>query len=492
MKKIHINIITAFVILIALGSCKKYLDKDPDMRAEVNTVDKVAQLVTSAYPKRNYLAMAETYSDNVQDKGVGVGHLNEPFPDLYFWKDIEADGNNTPTEYWNGLYAGIAAANQALESIEKYNLGTAANPYKGEALVARAYAHFMLVTFFAKAYQIGAANDAPGIPYVTEPETEVIKMYERGTVATVYQKIQEDLEAGIPLLAGGQWQVPKYHFTAPAAHAFAARFYLFKGEWDKAIAAANRIFPNGDFTGNLRPQATEWRNATLNEYNIMATRADQKYNLLLNETYSVYQRSTASAGSRYGFGTQKFQEVYNGNTVAGAAFYNKGISYGVPHYTVYILREYFHYTNVAAGIGYPYVMTPLFVSDEALINRAEAYVNKGNFTDALKDLNQFASVRIVNYNATTHAVTLDKAKQFFNETDDKEALIKTILQFKQIAFMGEGMRWMDMLRHRIPSVHTHLAADGTETTETLEPDDNRRVFQIPQEATISGIELNPR
>ncbi|MCH5715947.1 RagB/SusD family nutrient uptake outer membrane protein [Niabella hibiscisoli] len=150
------------------------------MRAEVNTVDKVAQLVTSAYPKRNYYAMAETYSDNVLDKGVGVGHINEPFPDLYFWKDIEATGNNTPTEYWNGLYEGISAANQALESIEKYNLGSAANAYKGEALVARAYAHFMLVTFFAKAYQINGTNDSPGIPYVTVPETEVIKMYERG------------------------------------------------------------------------------------------------------------------------------------------------------------------------------------------------------------------------------------------------------------------------------------------------------------------------
>ncbi|MCU7694308.1 RagB/SusD family nutrient uptake outer membrane protein [Haoranjiania flava] len=486
------KLLIGFTLLISLASCKKYLDQDPDTRAEVNTVDKVAQLVTSAYPTRNYFAITETYSDNVQDKGPGVGHLNEPFPDLYFWKDIKSDGNNTPTEYWNGVYAGIAAANQALESIKKYNLGDAVNPYKGEALVARAYGHFMLVTLFAKAYRIGGDNSSPGIPYVTEPETEVIKKYTRGTVASVYDNIQKDLEEGMPLLAGGQWKVPKYHFTVPAANAFASRFYLFKGDWDKAIQAANKIFPNGDFTGNIRPQATEWRNATLNEYNIMATKADQKYNLLLSETYSVYQRSTAAAGSRYGFGTQKYQEVYNGNTVAGAPFYNKGISYGVPHYTVYILREYFHYTNVAAGIGYPYVMSPLFVSDEALINRAEAYVNKGNFADALKDLNLFASARIVNYNPATHAVTLEKAKAFFKVTDDKEALIKTVLQFKQIAFMGEGMRWFDMLRHRIPSVHTHIAADGTETTQTLEPDDNRRMFQIPQEATIAGIELNPR
>ncbi|TDS13972.1 RagB/SusD family nutrient uptake outer membrane protein [Sphingobacterium paludis] len=483
---------SAIVTLGTLNSCEKYLDQNPDMRTEINSVDKVAQLVTSAYPRYNYLAMAETYSDNVNDKGPTVGHNNDPFVSLYFWDDLEDDGNNTPTQYWNGVYEGIAAANQALEAIETGDFGSDVLPYKGEALVARAYGHFMLVTFFAKAYVPGAANDSPGIPYVKMPEKVALAQYERGTVASVYAQIEKDLEEGLALLRGGEWKVPKYHFTHSAASAFASRFYLFKGEFDKVIQHTNAIFQGGDFNGNLRPANTTFRTYTLAEFNQELTMANKNYNLLLCETYSVYQRSNSSGTARYGFGTDKYSGVYNATTVAGAPFYNKGVRWSDNNYTVYIFKEYFHYTNVQAQIGFPYIMQPLFIADEALMNRAEAAIEIGDYAAAIRDLNLFASVRITNYNPQTHAVTLEKARTFFNEANDKEALIKTVLQFKQIGFMGEGLRWFDILRKRIPVIHNHIDAAGVETFQTLSAEDNRRMFQIPQEATIAGIELNPR
>lgn len=484
--------IAASTLLFSLSSCEKYLDKNPDMRAEINTADKVASLVTTAYPSYNYLAMAETYSDNVMDKGPATGHNSDPYLSLYYWRDITDNGNNTPTQYWNGCYEAISAANQALASIEEFGLEEEAKAYKGEALVARAYAHFMLVQFFAKAYEIGKANDSPGIPYVTKPETVSLAKYSRGTVASVYEQIKKDLEEGLPLLRGGKWDVPKYHFNYSSANAFASRFYLFTGEWAKVITAANEIFPDGDFTNNLQPWNSTIRNYTVAEFLAAMTNSDKNYNLLLSETYSVYQRSNSSGTTRYGFGTQKYQGIYNATTAAGAPFYNKGINWSDNNYTVYFFKEYFHYSNVAAGIGYPYIMMPLFIADEALVNRAEAYAQIGNSSAAVNDLNQFASVRINNYNPASHAVTVDKSKDFFKVTDDKEALIKTVLQFKQVAFMGIGMRWFDMLRHRIPSIHNFVDVKGAETFETLAPEDNRRMFQIPQEAVIAGVELNPR
>ncbi|MCY1504974.1 Starch-binding associating with outer membrane [compost metagenome] len=473
-------------------SCKKFLEQSPDMRAEINTVDKVAQLLVSAYPKNNYLAMTETYSDNVVDKGFGVGHVSEPFVSLYAWKDIAETGNNTPTQYWNACYAAINNANQALDAIEKHNFGAEVKPYKGEALVARAYAHFMLVTLFAKEYTIGAANGSPGIPYVLAPETTTLPQYDRGTVASVYAQIEKDLEEGLPLLEGGTWQVPKYHFTPAAAHAFASRFYLFKGDWDKVIAHSNAMVPNGDYSSTQRPWNTTLANYTSEEFRTEITKADKNYNILLGETYSTYQRSSVGGTTRYGFGTTVYQNIYNGLTVTGARFVNKGLRWSDNNYVTYTLKEYFHYTNVAAGIGYPYIMQPLFLADEGLINRAEAYIQKGNFNAAMADLNTFASVRISGYNATTHAVTIDKAKAFFKVTDDKDALLKTVLQFKQIGWMSEGMRWFDILRHHLPVKHNVLTVDGTETFVTLEPNDNRRMFQIPKEAQIAGVALNPR
>lgn len=492
MKRFNKYILSLIGASVLFSSCEKYLDQNPDMRADINSVDKVGQLLVSAYPKYNYLAIAETYSDNVVDKGFGVGHINEPFVSLYAWEDIADNGNNTPTQYWNACYTAINNANQALDAIVKNKFGDEAKQYRGEALVARAYAHFMLVTFFAKEYTIGEANNSPGIPYILAPETTTLPQYTRGTVASVYAQIEKDLEEGLPLLEGGKWKVPKYHFTTAAAHAFASRFYLFKGDWDKVIQHSSLMVPEGNYTNNLRPWNTALTNYTAAEFPVEITKADKSYNILLSETRSTFQREGISGTTRYGFGTTIFQNIYNGLTVTGARFYNKGLLWSDNNYTTFVFKEYFHYTNVTAGTGMAYLMQPLFISDEGLINRAEAHIQKGDFPSAIADLNTFASVRITGYNPNTHAVTLLKAKNFFKVTDDKEALIKTVLQFKQIGWMNEGMRWLDILRHHLPVVHNHKAIDGTETFRTLEPNDNRRMFQIPKEATIAGVALNPR
>ena len=120
-----------------------------------------------------------------------------------------------------------------METISK-----AANPndysaQKGEALVARAYAHFMLVNFFSKFYDPATASTDPGIPYVTEPEKVFIKQYDRKTVQYVYDMIEKDLLEGLPLYRIRNYNVPRYHFNRAAANAFATRFYLYKKDIPK-------------------------------------------------------------------------------------------------------------------------------------------------------------------------------------------------------------------------------------------------------------------
>lgn len=488
------NIIIYGLLLLgalAAPSCSKYLEVTPDNRAEINTVEKVAGLLVSAYPDRHYL-FAETASDNAEDRTRALSsYQSQPYVDLYMWQDPEGSGNSTPAEYWNACYSAIAAANHALQAIEQNDFGDKAKPYKGEALVARAYAHHMLVTFFAQAYEIGGANSGMGIPYVTEPETVVSKHYDRGTVASVYGQIEKDLTEGLALLPGGTWQVPKYHFNPQAAHAFAARFYLFKGDWDKVIEHASAIFPENNFYDNIRQYAGNLYNLTSDEHRQEYTKAERPFNLLLANTYSVYQRSSGAGANRYGFGEQ-VKAHYAGTTVFGAAFRTRLFSWGAPNYNPGKFVEYFHYTNVAQGIGYPYIMMPLLTADEALLNRAEAYIQKQNYTLAINDLNDFARSRIVNFSLAVHGLTIEKAKTFTGKADDKEAMLEALLDSKKRAFIWEAIRWMDILRHKITVKHNHIDDNGTETFTELKPGDNRRMFQLPQEVKLSGVPLNPR
>ena len=63
---------TTFALLFFSAGCKKFLEKNPDNRAALNTPEQVSQLLGTAYPQENYMAFCESISDNVTDKGTGV------------------------------------------------------------------------------------------------------------------------------------------------------------------------------------------------------------------------------------------------------------------------------------------------------------------------------------------------------------------------------------------------------------------------------------
>ena len=139
-------------------------------------------------------------------------------------------------------YKTIASANAALQAIE--DLGGATTPQlqaaKGEALLCRAYNHFMLVNYFCMAYNSETSTSDLGMPYSTSPETELRPEYERGTVAEDYARMEADIVEGLPLINDQYYSVPKYHFNQKAAYAFASRFYLYYEKWDKCIEYADK------------------------------------------------------------------------------------------------------------------------------------------------------------------------------------------------------------------------------------------------------------
>lgn len=488
MYKMKYKYLLFAALFFVAASCKKgFLDTPPDNRTEINSLSKIAQLVGTAYPTYDYLTFAEAASDNSEDKGPGIGSVNDIITTYYTWQDYESSGTNTAGNYWNGCYEAIAAANQALESIEKSGLGAEALPYKGEALMARAYAHHMLAIFFAKAYQIGGDNSSPGIPYVTEPETVLFGKYTRGTVKETYDKIEKDLLEGIKLLDDSKYQVPKYHFTKAAAHAFASRFYLFKGEWEKVIEHANATVPSGDFVSNLRPIAGLFKDIGFAQFNLDFTKTNVKAHLLQASSYSTYQRIYTTP--RYGYG-EKLVKMYRDKNVTGKNVQNWILNYTLPSYTTYKWKEYFFYAT--ASTGYPYLPVILLTVDETLMNRAEAYAELNQFDKALKDVDAFYSVRLSGYNPSKDNVTLDKIKAFYSISDPKEGIIRTILDAKKAEFLQEGIRWMDLVRRHLTVKKNLYSPLGEESFIELGPDDPRRVFQMPDEVTLAGIEKNPR
>jgi starch-binding outer membrane protein, SusD/RagB family len=487
MKKIVFY--TSFCFLLIIGSgCNKFLEKEPDNRAKLDSPEKISELLGTAYPQANYQPFAESMSDNVTD--IGSGGTDNTIHDPYFFIDTRENQQDSPEFYWYACYAAIAAANQALEAISKVTSNLDAySAQKAEALVARAYAHFMLVNFFSKFYDPATAATDPGIPYVTEPETVFIKQYERKTVQYDYDMIEKDLLEGLPFIQDKNYTVPKYHFNRAAANAFAARFYLYKKDYDKVIYYTNQAIPGNDFTTVLRPWNTTYKNITdVTELFKIYAKATEPANLLLVETSSLWARNYYT--NRYGVDPAKQMEIIpRPDPITGGnfAFALYSISEGT-HVLVPKINEYFVKVSVNANIGTPYVMVPLFTTEEVLFNQAEAYAYTGNTTAAIADLNTYASTRINNYSPSANKITAARINSVFNTSDIREGLIQAILFYKRAEFIHEGMRWFDILRYKLPVVHT--TTDGQ--TITLTADDLRKVLQIPESTSLAGLTPNPR
>jgi hypothetical protein len=489
MKKIAAY--TFLIILSGLTGCKKFLEKEPDNRTTVTTPEQVTQLLTTAYPHANYIPFAEAMSDNSEDKGVSDPSVDPNSAKVnsqsYLYQVVETNDLDSPDFYWYGCYKAIAAANEALEVIAKARDTAAFRAQKGEALVARAYAHFMLVTLYAKCYDPATAATDIGIPYVTAPEKTVFGQYDRKTVKYVYDMIEKDLNAGIPLINDKIYnQAPKFHFTTAAAHAFASRFYLFKQDYAQVVAHANLAI-SGNIADYFRPWNSTYLNLQPVELRLQYASATEPANLLLQETQSVWSRSFPYY--RFAMYNYIHDVVMNGDNPTNGNFAIGSKVYGAQprYYNVPKWYEHFVYTSSTANFGDPYVTVPLFTAEEVAFNRAEANARLHNYTASLADLNAWVSKNIISYNAAAHNLTESRVTAFYGGTSET-ALVNTVLQFKRVFYIEEGMRWFDIIRLKIPV--THQTNEGLRID--LPADDKRRILQLPKEANLSGVPLNPR
>ena len=489
MKKIHI--ITAVALLMFFSGCTDYLDETPDNRIEANTLDKVSELLVAAYPQGDYV-----FTDWMTDDSeyiVSNQQLTE-LTDVFLWKDLdELEDTNTPTNYWNSAYEAISQANAALEALDKIESDDIAyrNAIKGEALLCRAYAHFMLTCLFSNNYDEATAKSDLGIPYVSESENVLIKQYKRNTLFEDYVLIEKDLTDGFKLLSNEYYSgSKKYHFTTTAAKAFACRFYMYKGDYAESIKYADQILGVNTVNPVYLKDLNVLSNASgsIAQRNFFVNNSDASNILIVEKLIGVGLRTN------YGYrtSTQVWRKLYwNANIWDGTDLRDNG--YGKYAIETAKFKEEFYKESLTATTGRPFFVQAVFRGEELVFNRIESNIELNNFTAALTDLNVIGSSRYTGAktltleNIQTEYTTKDEAGNDLIP-DEKTALMSLLLSEKRKEFLQEGMRWLDVKRHHIAI--DHVTSDGD--IITLEKDDLRKVLQIPQNASSRGIAKNPR
>lgn len=520
MKKLSILSLAAG--MLALASCDSYLDKLPDDRAEVNSLDKAKKFLVSAYPNHSTNFVFYMSSDNVTDNGVlYVAQPNQQ--NAYKWQPIETEGNDDPKAVWNANYEAAAVANMALEALAGEESADA-QALRAEALLCRAFAMFQNANMFCMAWNDSKADEYLGIPY---PKVAGESVNERGTLRQTYENINADIEAALPLLNDGYLTVPKYHFNQKAAYAFAARFNLFYQNWDKAIEYATKAL-GGNPSSLMRDMDSYATLAGVDDIHNKWIRSGENCNLMFVDAVSTNGRAHMG-DSRYKrfnhnrdiITTQtmwaKTPWSNNKSSAEENALQEARLMYG-SNQAVYIpsLNEDFEIKDKINQTGYPHMVDPVFTGDETILTRAEAYIMKKDYDKALADMNtwltahcdvtspKFLTLTVDNINTTldairmteipSRAVSEESIKKPLNpqgfsvEEGTQTNMIYVVLQMRRITTMYQGQRWLDIKRWGIEFTH-HL--DG-EDNLVFKAGDLRGAIQLPYDVIEAGLEPNPR
>ena len=546
MKKNIIGVIA--LVAFAMVGCD-FLDKEPDLRADINTKEKVQLLLVSAYTYANSAAICEYSSDQVIDNNVpdpktgqanAVVPLDEMYNEIFAWKPVKSSGSQDSPKYiWDGHYTAIATANQALQAIAKLEAeGIKLDAEKGEALLSRAYHHFLLASVFCQAWKDeNASKNDLGITYMLQPETKVAPEYWRGpdlqvgldlngdtawiggSLYDTYMAIQRDLEEGLKLVSDEYYSIPRYHFNVKAAHAFAARFYLYKREWAKVVEHANYVLTTNDETTlAMLYDAQTGRDASNIEIafkHYIDVNAPSNLLLIASYSSSAYAHFPAYGRYQYNGDAQNFTTYGSGpcwsSQFPGFSTWSADQKLGG-----FCAKDYyeFEYVDKVAGYGYIRMVSRAFTTNETLLCRAEAKVYLNDLDGAANDFRLWCEAYNVSdrMNMTADGkvdLTKEKITAFYQPkvgtkfapvlhnqdmcpswviTPEQLPLVHCAIHFRRIEGLHDGLRWHDIKRYGIEIEHYQ----GKDPARVLVWNDDRRAIQLPQEVIVAGMTANPR
>lgn len=515
-----------------LASCADQLDTLPDNRTTLDTPKKIAGLLVTAYPDRTPTLFNEWMSDNTDYMGAQNSQGNRGGDQYFFWQEQTEGGNDSPEQVWMLYYGGIYKANEALAAIE--DQGGPKNDIlrnsKGEALVLRAYNHFVLANEFCRPYNGKTSTKDAGLYYATgiADFSAAAEQSVRGTVADVYAKIAEDIEAGIPLI-NDTYEVPKYHFNKQAAYAFATRFYLYYEKWEKAKEYADKLLGSNP-AASLRDYAS--LQAMPLSKSEQAVKIAEAYCSASADCNLLVQTSVSNAGmalapwltskrytlTNYLSETELFQSNNIWGTSSNLIWKPFTVNQAESNFALLMkLPREFEIRNTTTGSGYLRTLNVDFTMDEALLNRAEAEIMLGQNDAACADM----TIWMKNFFNTNVTLTPTSVQTYFKtvpyayadaakmvpsfkkhisprftigvEGSVQESLLQCMLNFRRIETVHQGLRWMDIRRYNIEIPRRLIGVNGrpSKNLDWLEKDDPRQVVQIPQSIRESGVAGNP-
>ena len=277
--------------MVLLNACKKDLRENNPSGLTAGTVYTKAAgfetLVNAAYSfSRFWYGKEEGYSVTEMGTDIWTNGTGDVFPQLSTYNNLQ--GNNTAALdlLWNNTYAAINLCNQgiaAVNAVEDYS-GQQKTTREGELRFLRAFYYWHLAEIWGDVH------------FTIQPTSGVVTTANKTSVDSIYKQIFADLQfaaTSLPTTA------PEYgRATQPVAKAFLARAYLTRGRNTEAIAMANDVVKNPNYS--LQPRYADlWNMGNLKNKEVVWA-IDYSTNLALNDLTTTAFPYGHSRGSNNG------------------------------------------------------------------------------------------------------------------------------------------------------------------------------------------------
>jgi tetratricopeptide (TPR) repeat protein len=399
------------------------------------------------------LSFPDVISDNVirAQRGRGTKRILHEFEYL---------PSQTIRGFYADAYTVIYRANNLLFYAEDFSGDNKAN-IVAEAKALRAMAHFDLVRTFGKIpTQSADANGTLGVAYLTEPDPLVEPS--RATVGEVYQNIVDDLTAAV---AGINANNPDGRMNRDAVNVLLSRVYLYMGQWQNAINAANNV------STAIAPRSSVvdiWEDESQDGLVFYIPNDATVLNLNIGVTWSQGGLTNLIPEYVVDFA---FYNLFSDDDIRKMA-YTMPAANNASGLQFNAIKKLFGRPGQSNGL----VDFKILRAEEALLNKAEAQFELGQTAQALTTLDQLRDQRYTTYVG--------------GETGN--ALRDAIRLERRLEFAFEYQRFFDLKRWGLPIQRAGFGdlADGTGT-----PSENQNLpagstkFQLPF-STIS-IDRNP-
>jgi tetratricopeptide (TPR) repeat protein len=386
---------------------------------------------------------------------------------------------------WTSEYSKIYIANTVLTNLDQVSGGTAEDKarIKGEAHLARAYSMMEIVNAHCLPYtEFNKERTKDELGRVIKKTVSFDEGDARATLEATHALIESDLEEALkltnPLVVGNR--VACWRGNIGAANAVAARYWLSRGDYSKALGYAEAALGIYSTLIDYNSEMYYGTTASCNQVVKIYPNNDEEYEEVTLRFPYTYANQTDMADMIGWKEFYYFRLLYHGSWWFAPSkelvdTYDRDNDL---RYKYHMIDGYSYISPVSANKypawrwwGYVHFFQDRIVEGpttaEMILTKAECQARTGDFGSAMQTVNQLRAKRIIN-TAGGDVIDLTAGSQ-------QEAVTKILAERRRE--MPIAMRWFDARRLNnndvdyddITFTHTFYRCDENGTVYTNEP-----------------------